>query len=203
MPKSHKERKKSSFVGWNRIESGWWLVNIRATILVISRSTIQELGLVHLVVGLESYKTILQIVMQATGRLENLLVKVGGIKCFTTYMVVDMHSYKILMGLSFLVKIGVIMDVKRGLIQVINDIGLDIQVLPLNTINMINLVGNDVFEDKQFFMSMLCDEKGNETETNFEKGDEDLEGIGSQQFKWLSMMEDFNTWMPGKDPNRK
>lgn len=68
---------------------------------------------------------------------------------------------------------------------------------------MINLVGNDVFEDKQFFMSMLCDEKGNETETNFEKGDEDLEGIGSQQFKWLSMMEDFNTWMLGKDPNRK
>ncbi len=66
------------------------------------------------------------------------------------------------MGSSFPVKIGVIMDVKRGLIQVINGIGLDIQVLPLNTINMINLVGNDVFEDKQSFMIMLCDEKGNE-----------------------------------------
>ncbi len=50
---------------------------------------------------------------------------------------------------------------------------------------------------------MLCDEEGNEIEAKFEKGDEDLEGIGSQHFKWLSMMEDFNTWMPRKDPNRK
>jgi hypothetical protein len=116
--------------------------------LVISTSTIQELGLMHLVVGLESYKTTLQIVMQPMGRVEFFLMKVGGMKCFTTYMVVDMHSYNILMGLNFLMKIGVIIDVKRGLIQVINGIGLDIQVLPLNTINMVNLVGNDVFEDK-------------------------------------------------------
>jgi len=64
-------------------------------------------------------------------------------------------------------------------------------------------VGNDVFEDKQSFMIMLCDEKGNETEAKIEKGDEDLEGIGSQQFKWLNMMEDFNKWMLKKDPNRK
>jgi hypothetical protein len=130
--------------------------------------------------------------MQVVGRVENLLAKVGGIKCFTTYMVVDMHSYNILMGSSFFVKIGVILDVKRGLIQVINGIGLDIQVLSLNTINMINLVGNDVFEDKQSSMTMLCDEEGDETKANFERGDEDLEGIGSQQFKWLNMIEDFN-----------
>jgi len=166
-------------------------------------STIQELGLMHLVVGLENYKTTLYIVMQAMGRVKILLAKVGGIKCFTTYMVVDMHSYNILMGSSFFVKIGVILDVKRGLIQVINGIGLDIQVLSLNTINMINFVGNDVFEDKQSSMTMLCDEEGDETKEKFEKGDEDLEGIGSQQFKWLSMIEDFNTWMPRKDPNRK
>jgi hypothetical protein len=103
-------------------------------------------------------------------------------------------------------KIGVIVDVKRALIQVIHGIGLDIQVLPLNTINIINLVGNDVFENKfenkQSSMTMLCDEEGNETEAKIEKGDEDLEGIGSQQFKWLNMM-DFNTSMPRKDPNRK
>jgi len=73
--------------------------------LVISTSTIQKLGLMHLVVGLESYKTTLQIIMQAMGRVENLLVKVGEIKCFTTFMVVDMHSYNVLMGLNFLVKI--------------------------------------------------------------------------------------------------
>lgn len=95
------------------------------------------------------------------------------------------------------------MDVKRGLIEVINGIGLDIQVLSLNTINVINLEGNDVFEYKQYFMTMLCDEKGNEIEAKFEKGDEDLEGIASQQFKWLNMMEDFNTWMPKRDPNKK
>jgi hypothetical protein len=141
--------------------------------------------------------------MQAMGMVENLLVKVGGIKCFTTYMVVNMHNYNILMGLSFLVKIGFIMHVKRGLIQLINGIGLDIQVLPLNTINMMNLMGNDVFEDKQSSMTMLCDEEGNETEAKIEKCDEDLEGIGSRQFKRLNMIEDFNTWMPRKDPNRK
>jgi hypothetical protein len=52
-------------------------------------------------------------------------------------------------------------------------------------------------------MIVLCDEKGNETETKIEKGDEDLEGICSQRFKWLSMMEDFNRWMLRKDPNMK
>jgi hypothetical protein len=117
--------------------------------------------------------------MQAMGMIEILLVKVGGTNASQLIWWWTCIVTHILMGLSFLMKIEVIMDVKRGLIQVINGIGLDIQVLPLNTINMINLVGNDVFEDKQSFMTMLCDEEGNEIEAKFEKGDEDLEGIGS------------------------
>jgi len=35
-----------------------------------------------------------------------------------TFMVVDTDSYDVLVGLDFLIKIGVIVDVERGLIQV-------------------------------------------------------------------------------------
>jgi hypothetical protein len=52
-------------------------------------------------------------------------------------------------------------------------------------------------------MTILCDEERNEFEAKIEKGDEDLEGLGSQQFKWLNILEDFNTWMLRKDPNKK
>jgi hypothetical protein len=39
---------------------------------------------------------------------ENLLVKVGGIKCFMTFMIINIDEYNLLMGLDFLMKIGAV-----------------------------------------------------------------------------------------------
>jgi hypothetical protein len=75
-------------------------------------------------------------------RVENLLVRVGGTKCFMTFMVLDIDGYNLLMGLNFLLKIGAIMDVERGLIQITNNPGLDVQVLSPNTINVVSSLTN-------------------------------------------------------------
>ncbi len=55
-----------------------------------------------------------------------------------TFMVVDIDNYdKILLGLDFLIKIGVIVDVEWGLIQVRHGPGAHVEVLPLIMVNML------------------------------------------------------------------
>lgn len=49
------------------------------------------------------------------GRINEVLVKVGDVQCNMTFMVVDTDSYDILLGLDFLIKINVIVDVEKGL----------------------------------------------------------------------------------------
>jgi hypothetical protein len=52
-------------------------------------------------------------------------------------MVVDIDSYDVLLGLDFLMKIGAIVDVERGLIQVRKGPGIDVEVLPLTMVNLL------------------------------------------------------------------
>jgi hypothetical protein len=52
-------------------------------------------------------------------------------------MVVDTDSYDVLFGLDFLMKIGAIIDVERGLIQVRKGPGTDVEVLPLTMVNLL------------------------------------------------------------------
>ncbi|CAK9213652.1 unnamed protein product [Sphagnum troendelagicum] len=54
-----------------------------------------------------------------------------------TFMVVDTDSYDILIGLDLLVKIGAIVDIEQGLIQVRHGPGTDVEVLPLTMVNLI------------------------------------------------------------------
>ncbi|CAM6073884.1 unnamed protein product [Sphagnum tenellum] len=54
-----------------------------------------------------------------------------------TFMVVDTDSYDILLGLYLLIKIGAIVDVEQGLIQVRHRLGADLEVLPLAMVNML------------------------------------------------------------------
>ncbi len=70
----------------------------------------------HLVSGLETYKMASGAVTQALGRIEEVPIKVGGVQCSMTFMVVDTNSYDILLGLDLLIKIGAIVDVEQGLI---------------------------------------------------------------------------------------
>jgi hypothetical protein len=46
----------------------------------------------------------------------------------------------VLLGLDFLIKIGAIVDVERGLIQVRHGPGADVEVLPLTMVNMLQAV---------------------------------------------------------------
>jgi hypothetical protein len=83
---------------------------------VMATAVVRELGMMHLITGSESYKTAFGVITQALGRIDEVSVKVGGVQCTMTFMVVDTDSYDVLLGLDFLMKIGAIVDVEHGLI---------------------------------------------------------------------------------------
>jgi hypothetical protein len=82
-------------------------------------------------------------VTHALGRIIELLVKVGGIICKMVFLVVDIDNYDLLLGLDFFIKIGVVIDMEKGVIQVHNVPRMEVEVLPLKMVNMF-----EKFEDK-------------------------------------------------------
>jgi len=54
-----------------------------------------------------------------------------------TCTIVDTNYYDPLFGLDFLIKIGVVVDVEKGTIQVRHKPRNNIQILPLNMVNML------------------------------------------------------------------
>ncbi len=113
------------------------LVDTGASMSVMAAAVVREMGMMHLVSGSETYRTASGIVTQAMGRINEVAVKTGGVQCLMTFMVVDTDSYDVLLGLDFLIKIGAIVDVERGLIQVRHGPGADVEVLPLTMVNML------------------------------------------------------------------
>jgi len=119
------------------------LVDTWASIFVMAAAVVGELGMMHLIVGFETYKTASGVVTQALGRIDEVPVVVGGVQCTMTLMVVDTDSYDVLLGLDFLMKIGAIVDVERGLIQVRKGRGADVEVLPLTMVNLLQKVNSE------------------------------------------------------------
>jgi hypothetical protein len=113
------------------------LVDTRASMSVMAAAVVRELGLMHLVSGSETYKTTSGAITQALGRIDQVSIKVGGVQCTMTFMVVDTDNYDVLLGLDLLIKIGAIVDVEQGLIQVRRGPGPDVEVLPLTMVNML------------------------------------------------------------------
>ncbi len=111
------------------------LVDTGASMSVMAAAVVRELGLMHLVSGSETYKTASGTVTQALGRIKEVPIKVGGVQCNMTFMVVDTDSYDVLLGLDLLIKIGAIIDVEQGLIQVRRGPGTNVEVLPLTVVN--------------------------------------------------------------------
>lgn len=72
----------------------------------------------RLIVGFKSHKTISSLVTQALGRIKGLPVRIRKTTCSMVFMVVDKNNYNVLLGLDFLIKIKVVVDVEKGLIQV-------------------------------------------------------------------------------------
>jgi len=118
------------------------LVDTGASIFVMAATIVRELGMMHLIVGSKTYKTALGVVTQALGRIDEVPMMVGGVQCTMTLMVMDTDSYDVLLGLDFLIKIGAIVDVERGLIQVRKGPGADVEVLPLTMVNLLQRVNS-------------------------------------------------------------
>ncbi|CAK9235064.1 unnamed protein product [Sphagnum troendelagicum] len=59
-----------------------------------------------------------------------------------TFMVVDTDSYDVLLGLDFLIKIGAVVDVEKGRIQIRKGPGTNVEVLPLTTVNLLQGVNS-------------------------------------------------------------
>jgi hypothetical protein len=55
-------------------------------------------------------------------------------------MIIDMDNYDLLLSLDFFMKIGAMVDVEKGLIQIRQGLGNNIQVFPLNMVNVLHLV---------------------------------------------------------------
>jgi len=88
------------------------LVDTGASMSVMAAAVVRELGLMHLVSGSETYKTASGAVTQALDQIEEVMIKVGGVQCTMTFMLVDTNSYNVLLGLDLLIKIGTIVDVE-------------------------------------------------------------------------------------------
>jgi predicted aspartyl protease len=88
------------------------LVDTGASIFMMAAVVVRESGIMHLVTGFETYKITSKVVTHAIGRIDEVPVKVGGVQCNMTFMVVDINSYDILLGLDFLIKISAIVDVE-------------------------------------------------------------------------------------------
>jgi hypothetical protein len=113
------------------------LVDTGASMSVMATAIVKELGMMHLVTGTETYKTTSRVITQALGRIDEILVKVGGVQCAMTFMVVDTDSYDVLLRLDFLMKIGAVVDMERGLLQVRHGPGTNVEVLPLTMVNLL------------------------------------------------------------------
>jgi hypothetical protein len=115
------------------------LVDTRASMSIMATNVVRKLGIMHLMVGHETYKTTYGIVTQALRRITKFLVKVGGIICQMIFLVVDTNSYDLFLGLDILIKIVIVVNVEKGVIQVRNGPGMEVEVLPLNVVNMLQI----------------------------------------------------------------
>ncbi len=119
------------------------LVDTGVSMSVMAAVVVREMGMMHLISRSETYKTASGMVTQAMGRIDEVSVKAGGVLCTMTFMVVDTDNYDMLLGLDFLIKIGAIVDVERGLVQVRHGPGSDVEVLPLTMVNMLQALNSE------------------------------------------------------------
>jgi hypothetical protein len=84
----------------------------------MAASVVRKLGIMHLVLGHEMYKTTSRTIIQALGRIIDILITIGKVVYQMTFLVINTHNYNLLLGLDFLMKIGVIIIVEKGVIQV-------------------------------------------------------------------------------------
>jgi len=138
------------------------LIDTGACMSVLAAAVVRELGIMHLVTGNESYKTASGVITRALGRIDEIQVRIGGTQCAMTFMVVDTDGYDVLFGLDFLMKIGAVVDVERGLIQVRHGPRTNVEVLPLTVVNLLQRMsaGTMVRETSTTWKDALAQQDG-------------------------------------------
>jgi hypothetical protein len=95
------------------------------------------------------------VVIQALGRIFELHVNVGDVQCLMMFMIMDTDSYDLLVALDFHIKINVVMDVEKGLIQVRQGLGNNVQIPPLNMVNMLQMIDQNKCIDEKIKMKFF------------------------------------------------
>jgi hypothetical protein len=54
------------------------------------------------------------------------------------FFIVNTDNYDIMLGLDFFMKIGVVVDVEKGVIHVQNGPSMEVELLPLMVVNMLH-----------------------------------------------------------------
>jgi predicted aspartyl protease len=112
------------------------LVDTSASMSIMAANVVKELGIMHLVLGHETYKIAFGMVIQALGIIIDIPVTMGRVVCQMVFLMVDIDSYDLLLGLDFLMKIGAVVDVEKCVIQVQNNPSVTMEVMFLNIVNM-------------------------------------------------------------------
>jgi hypothetical protein len=64
---------------------------------------------------------------------------VGGTICQMIFLVVNTDNYDLFFRLNFFINIRAVVDVEKGVIQVRNEHIMEVEVLPLNVVNMLQV----------------------------------------------------------------
>ncbi len=177
------------------------LVDTGASMSIMAAAMVRELGMMHLISESETYKTASGVIMQALGRINEVSVKAGGVPCTMTFMVVDTDSYDALLGLDFLIKIGAIVDVERGRIQVRHGPGSDVEVLPFTIVNMMQTLNSEPLmqndsrsaEGIDRFMGKPCmneDIEAQQMDAQVSGSDSDTSGDCDKECQWPRPISD-------------
>ncbi len=81
------------------------LVDIRVSMPMMSIIVMQKLGIMHLLIGLES------LVTHVMGSIENFLVEMG-LQKYDIHDLIHTNGYHMVMGFDLLLKIRVVVDLK-------------------------------------------------------------------------------------------
>jgi hypothetical protein len=69
------------------------LVDIGASMSIMSTTMVRGLGIMHFVFKSEAYKTTSRVLNQTLGKITDFLVKFGDVQCLMMFMIVDINNY--------------------------------------------------------------------------------------------------------------
>jgi hypothetical protein len=111
------------------------LVDIGASMFIMVTSVVRELIIMHLILRHETYKTTSSMITQAFGRIIDITMMMGKVVCQMIFLIVEINNYGLFLRLDFFMKIKVVVDVEKGVIQVRNGLGMAIEVLSPNELS--------------------------------------------------------------------